>query len=80
MIWYVQLHALVHIPYPAQRWITFQDIGPSPGRRSHHAMVCDGARMFVLGGELSPDAQADETNIIHVLDTSMYFLFVISFE
>ena len=33
----------------------------------------------MLGGELSPDAQADETKLIHVLDISMYFLFVISF-
>jgi hypothetical protein len=43
-------------------------------------MVCDGARVFVLGGKLSPGAQADETYLIHVFDTSMYFLFVISFE
>ena len=42
-------------------------------------MACDGTRLFVLGGALSPGAQADEANLIHVLDTSMYFLFVISF-
>ena len=33
----------------------------------------------MLGGELSPDVQADEAKVIHVLDTSMYFLFVILF-
>ena len=78
MIWYVQYHALVHIQYPAQRWIAFQDIGPSPGGRYSHAMVCDGARVFVLGG-LSLGTLVDDTNL-YVLDTSMYFLFVISYE
>jgi hypothetical protein len=42
-------------------------------------MAFDGRRVFVLGGKLSPGAQADEAKLIHVLDTSMYFLFVISF-
>ena len=44
-------------------------------------MACDGTRVFMLGGKLSlsPNAQADKTNLIYVLDTSMYFLFVISF-
>jgi hypothetical protein len=41
-------------------------------------MACDGTRVFVLGGILSPDAQVNETKPIHVLDTRMYFLFVIS--
>jgi hypothetical protein len=40
-------------------------------------MGCDGTRVFVLGGKLSRGAKADETKLIHVLDTSMYFLFVI---
>ncbi|KAF8499885.1 hypothetical protein F5888DRAFT_1611171 [Russula emetica] len=62
-----------------QRWIAFQDMGSSPSGRSYHAMVRDGTRVFVLGGALSPGAQADENKLIHVLDTSMYFLFVISF-
>ncbi|KAF8492381.1 hypothetical protein F5888DRAFT_1618986 [Russula emetica] len=62
-----------------QRWTTFQDIGPSPCRRRAHAMACDGTRVFVLGGMLSRGAQVDEAKLIHVLDTSMYFLFVISF-
>ncbi|KAF8492369.1 hypothetical protein F5888DRAFT_909631 [Russula emetica] len=51
------------------RWIAFQDIGSSPSGRSRHAMACDGTRVFVLGGELSPGAQADDTKLIHVLDT-----------
>ena len=42
-------------------------------------MACDGTRLFVLGGALSPGAQVDEAKLIHVLDTSMYFRFVISF-
>src|SRR6266566_9840388 len=42
-------------------------------------MASDGRRVFVLGGELSPGTQVDKTKLIHVLDTSMYFLFVISF-
>jgi hypothetical protein len=42
-------------------------------------MASDGRRVFVLGGELPSGAQADEAKLIHVLDTSMYFLFVIPF-
>jgi hypothetical protein len=38
-------------------------------------MAYDGTRVFVLGGILSPSAQANENKLIHVLDTSMYFLF-----
>src|SRR5712672_1952663 len=41
-------------------------------------MACDGTRVFVLGGILPPGIQANETKLIHVLDTSLYFLFVIS--
>ncbi|KAN0116270.1 hypothetical protein V8E52_006095 [Russula decolorans] len=52
-----------------QRWITFQDIGSSPCGRRGHAMAFDGRRVFVLGGKLSPGAQADEAKLIHVLDT-----------
>jgi hypothetical protein len=43
------------------------------------ASASDGRRVFVLGGELSPDVQVDEAKLIHVLDTSMYFRFVILF-
>jgi hypothetical protein len=42
-------------------------------------MASDGRRVFVLGGELSSGARVDEATLIHVLDTSVYFLFVISF-
>jgi hypothetical protein len=70
---------LLHVRNAAQRWTAFQDIGPNPCGRGGHAMASDGRRVFVLGGELSPDAQADEAKLIHVFDTSMYFLFVISF-
>ena len=37
-------------------------------------MACDGTRVFVLGGRLSPGAQVDDVKPIHILDTSMYFL------
>ena len=75
----VDPHALVHVQNPARQWTAFQDIGPSPSGRSGHAMASDGRRVFVLGGALSADAQENEAKLIHVLDTSMYFLFVISF-
>jgi hypothetical protein len=39
-------------------------------------MASNGARVFVLGEESSAGAQMDETALIHVLDTSMYFPFV----
>ena len=42
-------------------------------------MASDGRRVFVLGGALSPGSQVDDAKLIHVLDTSTYFLFVISF-
>ena len=35
-------------------------------------MASDGTRVFVLGGYLER-ARADETSLIHVFDTSMYF-------
>ena len=58
-----------------------KDIGPSPYKRRVHTMSSanDSRRVFVLGGESSPDVQADEAKLIHVLDTSMYFLFVVLF-
>ncbi len=42
-------------------------------------MAYDGTRIFVLGGLLSPGGPVDEAKPIHILDTGMYFLFVISF-
>ncbi len=38
-------------------------------------MGSDGTRVFVLGGALSAVTQADEAQLIHVLETSMYTLF-----
>ncbi|KAI0267590.1 hypothetical protein BGY98DRAFT_1023111 [Russula aff. rugulosa BPL654] len=40
-------------------------------RRYGHAMTCDGTRIFC--------SEVDDAKPIHILDTSMYFLFVISF-
>jgi hypothetical protein len=37
-------------------------------------MASHGTRVFVLGGESSAGPQADEAMLIHVLDTSTYFL------
>ncbi|KAI0283592.1 hypothetical protein BGY98DRAFT_1183841 [Russula aff. rugulosa BPL654] len=54
-----------------QRWTSFQDIGPSPNARTNHAMACDGTRVFVLGGRLSPGAQVDDAKPIHILDTKL---------
>ena len=76
LLQHVQLHAIVYIQYPAQRWTAFRNIRP---RKFGHAIACDGTRVFVLGGLLTSGAEGDETKLIHVLDTSMYFLFVISF-
>ena len=72
-------HGLVHIQSPAQGWTAFKDIGSSPCGRRAHTMASDGGGVSVLGGELLPGAQVDEAKPIHVLDTSMYFLFVILF-
>jgi hypothetical protein len=59
----------------AQQWFKFHNEGPSPHRRSGHAMVSDGTRVFVLGG-YSEGARVDEISHIHVFDTSMYVRFV----
>ena len=72
-------HGLVYIQYQAQRWTALKDTGPSPCGRRGHTMTSDGGRVFVLGGDLSAGAQVDEAKLIHVLDTSMYFLFVVLF-
>ncbi len=42
-------------------------------------MASDGTRVFVLGGALSIGVPVDDVKPIHVLDTGMYILFVISF-
>jgi hypothetical protein len=49
-------------------------MGPTPSGRSDHAMVSNGKRLFVLGGTLELFTPADKTEVIHVLETSMYFL------
>ena len=41
-------------------------------------MASDGGRAFVLGGKLSLGTEVAEAELILVLDTSMYFLFVMS--
>jgi hypothetical protein len=61
------------------RWFKYQNIGASPSKRWLHAMASDGTRVFVLGGKLSEIARGDETAFIHVLDTSTFYLLVISF-
>jgi hypothetical protein len=53
----------------AQRWFKFHNVGPSPHRRSSHAMASDGTRVFVLGGS---SAGAQGSSFIQVFDTSMY--------
>jgi hypothetical protein len=63
---------LVHIRHLAQEWFMLQKGGPSPSGRWGHAMVSNGTRVFVVGGGLAVDAQADETAVIHVLETSTY--------
>jgi hypothetical protein len=70
-------HYLVHMRNAAQRWFKFNNVGPSPHRRTFHAMASDGTHVFVLGGLLER-ARSDEISRIHVFDTSMYFRFVIS--
>ena len=69
------MRALVHVRNLAQRWFMFQNMGPSPTGRSGHAMASNGTRVFVLGGESSAGTQADETALLHVLDTSMCFIY-----
>jgi hypothetical protein len=51
-----------------------EKMGPSPSGRLFHTMASDGTRIFVLGGKSST---MDESALIHVFDTSMYFIFVI---
>lgn len=71
--WFRTHVLLVHIRNLANRWFMFQNMGPSPSGRSGHVMASHGIQVFVLGGESSAGPQADETALIHVLDTSTYF-------
>ncbi|KAF9455255.1 galactose oxidase, partial [Collybia nuda] len=53
-----------------QRWYMFQNMGPSPSGRSGHAMASMGHRVYVLGGESFSPSKADDSGLVHVLDTS----------
>ncbi|CUS08813.1 unnamed protein product [Tuber aestivum] len=55
----------------SRRWYTFQNMGPSPSRRSGHSMTTCGQRIIVLGGEPSmPSRNQEELQYIYVLDTA----------
>ncbi len=43
-------------------------------------MASDGTRVLLLGGTSWSADKAEEQKLIHVLDTSMCFLFVISLD
>jgi Galactose oxidase, central domain len=58
---------------PDQRWYMFQNMGSAPSGRSGHAMSSSGTRVFVLGGESFGLTKTEDTNVIHVLDTSWLF-------
>ena len=55
-------------------------MGPAPSFRSGHAMASVGMRVFVLGGESSSKTPSDDPNLVHVLDTSIYFPFLSEFR
>lgn len=55
----------------SRRWYTFQNMGPSPSRRSGHSMTTCGQKIIVLGGEPSmPSRNQEELQFIYVLDTA----------
>jgi hypothetical protein len=66
---------LVHVRTAAQRWFKIRNEGQRLHKWSHHAMTCDGTRVFVLGG-WSTSTRSDEISLIYVFDTSMYSRFV----
>lgn len=53
----------------------FQNMGPAPSARSGHAMASMGSKIFVLGGESFTPVRNEDHGVIHVLDTSGFFLF-----
>ena len=59
----------------AQRWFKFDNLGPSPHRRTALVMASDGTRVLVLGGYIE-GARSDEISLIHGFDTSMYVLLI----
>ncbi|KAH0607400.1 uncharacterized protein H6S33_002434 [Morchella sextelata] len=55
----------------SRRWYTFQNMGPSPSRRSGHSMTTCGQKIIVLGGEPSvPTRNQEELQLIYILDTA----------
>lgn len=55
----------------SKRWYTFQNMGPSPSRRSGHSMTTCGQKIIVLGGEPSvPTRNQEELQLIYILDTA----------
>ncbi|KAK2461614.1 hypothetical protein APHAL10511_006077 [Amanita phalloides] len=52
-----------------QRWYMFQNMGPGPSGRSGHAMACNAAKVYVLGGESFSPSKGDDATMIHVLDS-----------
>jgi hypothetical protein len=57
----------------------FQNMGPSPSGRSGHAMASIGSKVFVIGGESFTPSKGEDPNVIHVLDTSQYIIFLSGF-
>jgi hypothetical protein len=62
-----------------RRWYMFQNMGPAPTVRSWYHMAAVGTWVFVLGGELSVSGLADDSTVIHVLDTSAFTICSTSF-
>ncbi|KAF8211579.1 hypothetical protein K438DRAFT_1568813, partial [Mycena galopus ATCC 62051] len=55
-----------------QRWYMFQNMGPSPSGRSGHAMASVGKKVYLLGGETFVPSKADDSGLVHVLDTGVF--------
>ena len=53
-----------------QRWFRFENMGPTPSGRSGHAMAAMGTKVFVLGGESFVPSREDDSDFIHVLESS----------
>jgi hypothetical protein len=48
----------------------FQNMGPTPAGRSGHAMASIGSKIYLVGGESFAPTKGEDSNVIHVLDTS----------
>lgn len=53
-----------------QRWYMFANMGPAPTGRSGHVLTTYQNKVLVLGGESFTGGNADDPNIVHVLDTA----------